>query len=290
MTSGDPPLFIDTLNSGEEIHFVIRSVLYEARSAHQEIRILDLERHGRTLILDGNMQSSERDEFLYHEALIHPALLLVAAPGPRSVLILGGGEGATLREVLRYPSLEKAVMVDLDQQVVEACREHLPGHHAGAFDDPRCRLLFQDAEEFLKQTEDRFDAIVFDIVDPVDDGPASHLFEAPFFELMKTRLEEGGVFTMQYGPAFLDRTCATRAVLERLDATFDRVFAGRIFVPSFHGAWGIAIGFDHPTDLEPAELDRRIAARLTHPPRSLDGAGIVNLLQLPRHLRDELGR
>jgi len=283
-----PPPFIDRFMPGETIRFEVNAVLHESRSAFQQIQVLDLAGPGRALILDGEMQSAERDERLYHEALIQPALLSCADPGPRSVLILGGGEGASLREVLRHESVRRAVMVDLDRDVVEACREHLPGHHAGAFDDPRAELRFEDAAAFLTATGERFDAIIFDIIDPKEDGPACHLFREPFFETLRARLNPGGLLAIQYGPAFPPHLERAAAVLRRLRRGFEELRPGAVFVPSFHGSWGVALASSVALDLDPATLDRRIAARLPAPLFSLDGAGIAALLTAPRRLRELL--
>ncbi|MDP6783722.1 MAG: spermidine synthase, partial [Dehalococcoidia bacterium] len=125
----------------------VEAALYRGRSAYQSIEVLELAEFGRSLILDGKTQSTEEDEFVYHEALVHPAL--VAHHSPRRVFIAGGGEGATLREVLRHRTVRQAVMVDIDREVVEICRRLLPKHHQGSFEDPRTQLLFEDAYNYL---------------------------------------------------------------------------------------------------------------------------------------------
>ena len=282
--SAETPRLRDTFTDGESIEYEVRRVLYEGTSPWQRILIADLVTHGRTLFLDGNLQSAEHDEHHYHEALVHPAMLRVDA-APRSVAILGGGEGATLREVLRYPSVERAAMIDLDDEVVRACREHLPGHHRGAFDDPRAEVIAMDAEAFLRERDDRYDVIVFDIVDPADSGPASHLFERPFFELMKSRLNDGGVVTMQVGPAYGAWKCGMHEVLERLRASFDPVDAGRVFIPAFHGCWGVVLAGASLADVPDDELRRRLDGRVDAPLRTLDVAALRALFTLPVDLR-----
>jgi spermidine synthase len=134
---------------GERIAYEVTATLLEIQTTYQAVGIYDTVSYGRALFLDGKIQSAEQDEFIYHEALVHPGL--VCHPAPRRVLIAGGGEGATLREVLRHNTVQEAVMVDLDAEVVEAARRHLTKWHAGAFTDPRTRLLHADARAYLEE-------------------------------------------------------------------------------------------------------------------------------------------
>jgi spermidine synthase len=131
-----------------EFHsFAARSFLFTGRTAFQEVAILDTQEYGKMLVIDGRTQSAEEDEYIYHEALVHPAML--THPEPRQVLIIGGGEGASLREVLRYRSVERVVMVDIDRELVELCQKWLPEWHQGAFQDPRVELVFADGKDYI---------------------------------------------------------------------------------------------------------------------------------------------
>src|SRR3972149_10779996 len=136
----DPPKWLyDPIADGFVQLHAIESNLYLGATRFQKAEIITTKSFGRCLVLDGKIQSSELDEFIYHEALVHPAML--AHPKPEAVLIAGGGEGATLREVLAHRSVKRVVMVDLDQEGVELCRRHLPAWHQGSFDDPKVELL-----------------------------------------------------------------------------------------------------------------------------------------------------
>ena len=172
-------------------YIAVRERVFSGKTRFQEVEVLDTIDFGRCLILDGKTQSSEADEFVYHEALVHPAM--VAHPNPESVFIAGGGEGATLREVLAHNSVKSAVMVDLDGEVVEICRRFLPNHHRGAFDDPRVQLHFADARQYLENTEDTYDVIIVDLPDPQEAGPASFLYTQSFYSLLRRRLNPEGV-------------------------------------------------------------------------------------------------
>src|SRR5512146_423373 len=166
--------FFDYLTPEEGHIHGIKTTLYSKKTAFQQMEIMDTGSYGRCLVLDQKMQSSEVDEFIYHEILVHPAMLM--HPNPKRVFIVGGGEGATLREVLRHKSVEYCMMVDIDQEVVEKSKELLPEWHQGAFDDPRTDLRFMDARKYLEETTDSYDAIIIDISEPVEEGPAYLLF------------------------------------------------------------------------------------------------------------------
>ena len=139
----------------------IKERIYSGRSKFQSIDIVSTGSFGVCLILDGKIQSSEADEFIYHEALVHPAML--THPQPERVFIAGGGEGATLREVLAHKTVKKAVMVDIDEEVVSLCRRFLPSWHQNAFADPRAELHFVDARKYLEQINDKIEDIIIDL-------------------------------------------------------------------------------------------------------------------------------
>src|SRR4030043_2000481 len=173
----------------------IKRVIYSGRTEFQSIEIVDTGSFGVCLVLDGKIQSSERDEFIYHEALVHPAMLGHACP--ETVFIAGGGEGATLREVLAHKAVKKVVMVDIDRQVIDICRRYLSLFHQGSFDDSRLELCFADARGYLQDTNDRFDVIIIDLVEPLEEGPACLLYTQEFYRLVKERLNPGGLMAVQ---------------------------------------------------------------------------------------------
>jgi spermidine synthase len=165
------------------------------RSAFQQIDIYEHPSFGKTLVLDGLVQTTERDEFIYHEMLAHVPLL--ALDQPRSVLIIGGGDGGTLRHVLMHPSVERAVMVEIDERVTELCRKHIASIAGDAFDDPRADVRFDDGVAFVEHTTEKFDAILIDSSDPV--GPGEGLFTAQFYANAAKILSPGGLLAAQSG-------------------------------------------------------------------------------------------
>jgi len=153
--------FHERLGPGEGHVHEVKTVLFSKKTPFQQIEVVELSGYGRSLILDGKVQSTQTDEFIYHEVLVHPAML--THPDPKRVLVVGGGEGATLREVLRHRTVERALMVDIDREVVEVSRELLPEFHAGSYDDPRTELVFEDARRWIETHDEIFDVIIIDL-------------------------------------------------------------------------------------------------------------------------------
>lgn len=264
----------------------VRNVLYTGRSQYQEVEVLETASFGRCLVLDGKTQSSEADEFVYHESLVHPALIV--HPRPESVCIAGGGEGATAREVLRHGTVSRAVMVDLDREVVELCREHLPGHHQGALDDPRLTLHIGDAGAFFRESSERFDVIVLDLPDPTEGGPAYLLYTGDFYTLLRSRLSPDGVLVTQSGPAsLLNHHEVFTAIHHTLSDIFPVVASYTVPVQSFGEQWGFTVASlgPDPTALSPEEVDRRLSERGVEGLRAYDGVSHRGLFALPRYLR-----
>ena len=266
----------------------ISDIVYSGRSPYQTIEIIDTLPFGRTLVLDGKTQSSETDEFIYHEMLVHPAM--ITHPNPQRIFIAGGGEGATLRDVLCHKSVKHAVMVDIDEQVVEASRRHLPAWHVGAFDDPRTTLLHQDARDYLENTDSTFDVIFIDLSDPVEGNPSALLFTERFFTVVRDRLAPGGIMALQAETVDYLRTAAFTAICHTLAQVFEKVLPYHIVVPSFSGDWGFATASRtlDPTTLSESDVDSALAARLTRPCRAYDGNTHKGLFLLPRLLRQAL--
>lgn len=264
--------------------------LVTARTRFQEVVIQDAIAHGRCLLLDDRVQSASNDEWIYHEALVHPAM--TAHPNPRRVLILGGGEGATLREILRHPTVERATMVDIDGELVDLCRQHLPEWHQGAFDDPRADLVIGDARTYLVESPEQFDVIVGDLTDPIEDGVASLLYTRQFFELIRPRLAPGGIYSTQavgLRYTFSDRIHA--AIYSTLGSLFAQVSSYNEFLPAFDTLWAFVAASESVRlpAFTPAEIDDRLAERgLADILRYYDGVTHQRLFALPKNLRKVL--
>lgn len=177
----------EELEPGMRVAYKLKTILSSCQSKFQTVDVVDLDCFGRSLVIDGLIQSCQVDEFVYHESLVHPALL--AHPCPKSVYIGGGGEGSTAREVLRHSTVERCVMVDIDEDVVRFCREHLPENSA-AFSDPRLELIIDDAKAVLEKSG-RFDVIIMDLDDPLEGGPCYQLYTTEFYQMIKAKLNPG---------------------------------------------------------------------------------------------------
>lgn len=254
--------FVEDTDPLSQYTFKLESVVARERTAYQDVLICDTYAFGRMLVLDGAIQSSEDDEDLYHELLVQPAM--VCHPNPEHVLIIGGGEGASLREVLAHRSVKKAVMVDLDQRAVELCREHLEDWHEGAFDDERAHLVFEDGRAFLERNETKYDVIVIDVVDMLDNGPAQALYTKQFYSIVRERLNPGGIVVVQ-GMEFSFLDSQPHAALARtLRTMFPQVHSYAHTIPSFLSAWGFIIASDwlDLRALTAEEFDRKLESKL----------------------------
>jgi spermidine synthase len=230
--------------------FLVDRVLFEGRTHFQDVQCFVNPLFGKMLFLDGKIQSAQLDEPVYHESLVHPGL--VASPDPRRVLILGGGEGATLREILKHDSVERAVMVDIDEELVGMCRKHLPEWSMGAFEDSRTEVVYGDARTFVETTDQVFDVIIADLTEPVEDGPSMKLFTAEFFEQVSRRLAPQGLFVVQAGSADNSYHRFFSSVTVTLGAVFPIVRPYWTFIFSFGLPWGFAMASQ---SLDPMELD-----------------------------------
>jgi spermidine synthase len=254
--------FVEDADPFDTYHYQLSRILYKGRTQFQNVLIAETLNFGVALMLDGAIQSSEDDEALYHELLVQPAML--AHPDPHDVLIIGGGEGASLREVLVHSSVRSVTMVDLDREVVELCRDHLVGWHRGAFEDPRVRLVFDDGRKFVEQSDDFYDVVIIDVVDMLDNGPAQALYTRQFYELLRRRLRPDAILAIQ-GLEFSFIDDKAHAALSRtLRTMFSEVHSYQAVIPSFLGAWGFILASDwcRPTDWREDEIDRRIERKL----------------------------
>ena len=209
------PDFIETLYDSYGQIFRIDELLFEAKSDHQHIIIFKNAAFGRVLVLDGVVQTTEKDEFIYHEMLTH--IPIFAHGDVKKVLIIGGGDGGMLREVTRHEIVEKITQVEIDQQVIEMCKTHLPRHSNGAFDDPRVTIVIDDGLNFVTTTDERYDVIISDSTDPI--GPGEALFREDFYQACKKGLNPGGVLVTQNGVVFMQRG-EIEATASRLEHVF----------------------------------------------------------------------
>ncbi|KAK7261028.1 hypothetical protein RIF29_27331 [Crotalaria pallida] len=251
--------------------YKLNSVLHKGISEYQEIALLDTKRFGKALVIDGKMQSAETDEFIYHECLIHPPLL--CHTNPKTVFIMGGGEGSTAREALKHKSIDRVVMCDIDQEVVNFCRKYLIVNRE-AFSHKKLELVINDAKAELEKRKEKFDIIVGDLADPLEDGPCYQLYTKSFYEkILKPKLNDNGIFVTQAGPAgiFTHKEVFT-SIYNTVKQVFKYVMVYSTHVPSFADTWGWVMASDRPLSIGPEEMDQRIGARIDGELLYLNGA------------------
>ena len=181
------------------LRFRVEKTLFTGKSPYQQVDVVKTAGHGNLLLNDGVVMISERDEFVYHEMIAHVPLCV--HPNPGRVLIIGGGDGGTAREVLKHPSVKRAVMVEIDEMVVNACREYFP-EVSCALDDPRLELRIEDGIRFVNETTERFDVALIDSTDPI--GPAAPLFDRAFYGRAAEVLSDDGIMITQAESPFYD--------------------------------------------------------------------------------------
>ncbi|MCL4512803.1 MAG: spermidine synthase [Candidatus Eremiobacteraeota bacterium] len=271
--------------SPDSAHFHgVGKTVYSGKSPYQTIEIYQTLKFGKLLVLDGDPQSSEQDEDIYHEVLVHPALVTCSDHG--AVLILGGGEGATLRETLRHKSVQKAVMVDIDELVVQVSKEFLPTYSSGCFDDPRSMLLIQDAKVFLEKTVEQFDCVISDLTEPYPDTPTQALLSEGFFRLIKSKMKPGGVFAMQASHSGRGMHHLHRSYVGMLKKIWKIVRPYHAFIPSFYSDWGFILCSDllDPLKVSAEQVNGKVSS-FSKDLRYYDGAIHQALFTLPKEFR-----
>lgn len=264
-------------------------LLASGRSEYQSWEVWDTPQFGKLFRLDGCFMTSERDEFYYHENLIHVAAL--THPGPRSALIIGGGDGGSAEELFKHPTMERVVLVELDEQVIAIARDHLQAVHRGALDDPRLELRVEDGLRYVREVApagaQRFDLIVLDLTDPV--GPAEDLYSRAFFADCKALLSEAGALTLHLGaPVFQPER--VRRLVGNLRAVFRNVNPYFMYIPLYGSLWSMACASDRlvPMQFQASEIDARIVQRGIEDLQYYNGAIHNAQFAQPNYLRDLL--
>ncbi|KAJ6430049.1 hypothetical protein OIU84_021454 [Salix udensis] len=246
--------------------FALNSILHTGASRFQDIALLDTKPFGKALIIDGKLQSAEVDEFIYHESLVHPALLhhssvaqlvetVYLAAVQRRSLLWEEVRGSTAREILRHKTVEKVVMCDIDEEVVDFCKAHLDVNRE-AFCDPRLDVIINDARTELEIGKECYDVIIGDLADPIEGGPCYKLYTKSFYEhSVKPKLNRGGIFVTQAGPAgIFSHTEVFSCICNTLRQVFKYVVAYSAHIPSYADTWGWVMASDIPFTLSADEL------------------------------------
>ncbi len=281
--------YVEQFAPTESHHHAIDETYFAGRTAYQDVAVIRTAQFGKMLVLDGDTQSAQADEKIYHEALVHPAL--AAAADRSSVLILGGGEGATLREVLRCPDVRRCTMVDIDGDVVELSKRYLPEWSDGAFDDPRAHVIVGDALDFLRSDGGTYGVILSDLTEPLADSPSNPLFCTSVFADIKRRLAPGGVYALQASTAGFHNMALHAKMARSLRHFYRYVRSSYAHVPAFDNDWAFLACSDERdvAALDPARIDAYVSA-LRGDNYFYDAETHRRLFSLPLYLRRELAR
>ena len=240
----------EPLNSHMGYYFQSSRLLYSKQTAYQFLEIHEVPEYGRVLRLDGILQTSEKDEFLYHEILTHLPAITMNVPG--KALLIGGGDGGSVEELLKYASIEKVVMVELDEMVVEKSKEFLPGISNQAFQSDRLELQILNGIQYIEQTREKFDQVVLDLTDAF--GPSLGLYTKEFYEKVRRAMNPRGILSLHIeSPVTMNTNF--RRIYHTLRSVFKFVRPMLNYIPLYGTLWGFAAASDH---YDPSEITREV--------------------------------
>ncbi|GER93292.1 spermidine synthase [hot springs metagenome] len=279
--------FLEQTTDHEGSFHSLEEIIYAGNTRYQHIEIVRIGSYGKCLVIDGKIQSSEVDEFIYHEALVHPTMLL--ADSCNKILIAGGGEGAVAREVLKHPSVSDVTIVDLDEIAVALSKQYLLQWHRGAFQDSRVRIFHEDARKFIERHTSKFDVIIIDLPEPSDGGPAFLLYTKEFYDSVYNCLNEGGAMVTQATSASVNNLKVFAAIVNTVKEAFPYVNPYVVNIPSFFAPWGFVLSSKKRDILS---LSRQYIEdtldRLTGELRFYDYETHQGMFSLPKYLRNAL--
>lgn len=276
-----PEKILERLTQGSGVWFD-GTLVERRRTPYQLLEVYDTPDLGRIFRLDGCNMTSERDEFFYHENLVHPAA--VAHPAPRRALVIGGGDGGSSEELLKHPSLERVHMVELDPDVIEVAKAHFGQVHRGAFDDPRLEVTVGDGLAYLRATPVRYDLVAMDLTDPV--GPSVELYSPATFALARRAMTADGALTLHLGSPF-SHPERVRATLANLRQVFRRVTPYFVHIPLYGSIWGFACASDRldPRELSAQDVDKIVAQRKLSHLQYYNGETHQAVFAVPNYIR-----
>jgi spermidine synthase len=276
-----PEKIFERLTDGSGVYFD-GTLVERRRTPYQLLEVYDTPDLGRIFRLDGCNMTSERDEFFYHENLVHPAA--VAHPAPKRALVIGGGDGGSSEELLKHPSLEVVHMAELDPEVIEVAKAQFGKVHRGVFDDPRLKVTVGDGLAYLRETTVRYDLVAMDLTDPV--GPSAELYSPATFALARRAMTANGALTLHLGSPF-SHPERVRASLGSLRQVFRRVTPYFVHIPLYGSIWGFACASDEldPRALSPRDVDGIVAQRKLAHLQYYNGETHQAVFAVPNYIR-----
>ncbi|NLV27496.1 MAG: polyamine aminopropyltransferase [Methanomicrobiales archaeon] len=279
----------EPLSQNSGFFFRKGELLEKGVTPYQTYEVWDTPEMGKLFRLDGYFMTSERDEFFYHENIIHPAL--ISHTNPKNVLIIGGGDGGSADEIFKHPTIERVVMVELDKAVIDLSRKFLQAIHHGSLDDPRLEILIEDGLTYVREIGPKkgelFDLIVLDLTDPI--GPAAELYSSEFMADCKAVLHPEGLFTLHIGSPVFEPERVTD-LFKNLTGVFTIVAPYFVYIPLYGTIWGMACASDltDPRKITSAEVDERIRQRKISDLQYYNGATHEAVFALPGYIKKNL--
>ena len=278
----------DTFEPGEIHLHALTGIIATRRTKYQTVEIVESQQYGKMLILDGDCQSSVKDEYIYHECLNEPAM--VCHPDPRRILVVGGGEGASLRELLRFKSVEHIDMCDIDEEANQLYEQYLPEYHQGAFHDPRVSLHFEDARGYIeRQPEHSYNVIIEDLTDLFEGGPSLVLFTKQFYEQAFRVLDDDGTLCVTASYLKPTNVAVHKRILDSIRAVFPVARSLYSYVGAYDVPWSyiLASKKTDPLSLDAAAVDRILAERVDDVSglRFYDGVTHERIFRMPKDIR-----
>lgn len=251
--------YFDWTDDSSGIFYSVKNIMLSRKTRHQFVEIVELGNIGKCLIIDGKIQIAEADEFIYHEVLVH--IPMITFGEPKSVLVIGGGDGCALREIFKYKSVRRCVLVDIDREVVEISKDYLLNINKSSFFDPRLEMVFEDGRKYLERTRERFDVIIIDTVDPIEHGPSYLIFTKEFMEVVSARLSDSGIVSIQSNVLSPVEMKFLVAMYKTLELCFPKVSLASAYVSSFMLNWAFTFGSKGraPEEVTQDELEMRFS-------------------------------
>lgn len=270
----------------------INQVLARQRSSMQDIEIAETTDFGKVMRIDGAMMTSEKDEFFYHECLVHPAA--ISHPEPRTALIIGGGDGGSCEELLKYPSISSIILCEIDAEVIKMARQHLTNIHRGALDDPKIQHRHDDGFAYVRSSKEQFDLILLDLTDPVSPNGSSlaaTCMTEEFFQACAQRLTEQGMLVLHLGSPYYHPQRFTDT-LKKLSNIFPQLHPYTVFIPLYGALWGMAIASKHvnPLAMSPSTVNLQIKHRSLPLLKYYNGEVHQAIFALPNYVKDLMPR
>ena len=275
----------EALTKSSGVYF--EGTLIEAlQTPYQLIEVFDTPALGKLMRIDGTNMTSEGDEFFYHESLVHPAA--IAHPCPRNVLVIGGGDGGACEEILKHPSVERVVLAELDEGVIEMTKRHLSNVHRNVFSNPKLEVRIAEGAAFIRSTAEHFDLIYLDLTDP--EGPAAAIYSRGFFGELQKALSPGGALVLHIGSPFSHPQRVTGSVAD-LRTVFERVTPYFTHIPTYGATWGFAVASAtiDPLALSATDIDNRLDQRSVLDRQLYNGETHRALFALPIYIKRLFG-